>query len=166
MGRKAKDIIGKRFGRLIILERAENGAKGNPRWLCKCDCGNTTTVYWVNLKSKKTQSCKCLMAEEAGKRARAKFTIDETGNRYGRLVVIEQRFDPNKPYGARWLCKCDCGNEKVVSRNALSSGTQSCGCIGREKNVALSKAAIAIRKKRGAKIYAEWKTGEYKSRKP
>jgi hypothetical protein len=43
-------------------------------------------------------------------------------NRYGRLTVIG-----NAKGG--WLCRCDCGAEKVVRTQALKSGsTQSCGC--------------------------------------
>lgn len=56
-------------------------------------------------------------------------TIDETGNRYGKLVVIK-REENNDRGAAQWLCKCDCGNEKVVSGYRLRSGyTTSCGCF-------------------------------------
>jgi hypothetical protein len=42
--------------------------------------------------------------------------------RYGRLEVIG-----NAKGG--WLCRCDCGTEKVIRTQALTSGaTQSCGC--------------------------------------
>lgn len=37
--------------------------------------------------------------------------IDETGKRYGRLTVIEYAGSSNKK--AMWLCKCDCGNERL-----------------------------------------------------
>lgn len=33
----------------------------------------------------------------------------------------------------KWLCRCDCGGEKVVSQNMLAAGkTASCGCLRRE----------------------------------
>lgn len=38
--------------------------------------------------------------------------------------------------GAHWLCKCDCGNEKlssVVGCQLKSGHTQSCGCLNSEK---------------------------------
>lgn len=58
--------------------------------------------------------------------------IDETGNRYERLLVLE-RVENDKNRRARWLCHCDCGNEKIVSGKALRSGnTRSCGCLQRE----------------------------------
>lgn len=56
------------------------------------------------------------------------------GERYGRLVVIE---DSGLRYRGReviWLCECDCGNEAQVRGGKLRSGmTRSCGCI-RAKN--------------------------------
>ncbi len=53
--------------------------------------------------------------------------IDETGNKYGRLLVI----DKVKIKGHwKWHCRCDCGNEIDVSGTMLRSGnTKSCGCL-------------------------------------
>ena len=63
---------------------------------------------------------------------------DETGNRYGRLVVTE-RAKSNKGLHAAWLCLCDCGNQIPVRGTHLrSKRTQSCGCLQRE---AVAKAA-------------------------
>src|SRR3972149_10589456 len=64
----------------------------------------------------------------------------ESGNkkilnhRFGRLVVIKFDSCSNKKKGpTRWLCKCDCGNEIVIARNNLVTGTtQSCGCLQKE----------------------------------
>nr|DAN76499.1 MAG TPA: Acetone carboxylase alpha subunit [Caudoviricetes sp.] len=39
--------------------------------------------------------------------------IDLTGQRFGRLTVI--RYDHSEHDGAHWLCKCDCGKEKVAA---------------------------------------------------
>lgn len=55
-------------------------------------------------------------------------TIDETGNRYGKLVVLER--SDNKGTGACWLCKCDCGAEKIVlGTNLRAKLIRGCGCI-------------------------------------
>lgn len=35
------DLTGQRFGRLVVIERAENDSGGHTRWTCKCDCGKT-----------------------------------------------------------------------------------------------------------------------------
>lgn len=62
--------------------------------------------------------------------------LDLTGQRFGRLTVIKRAEDRIRKSGKHeicWLCKCDCGNEKVVSRDNLKSGkTLSCGCLNKE----------------------------------
>lgn len=59
--------------------------------------------------------------------------INIIGNRYGMLTVIERADDyilKNGKIKTRWKCLCDCGNEIIVMKNALSSGTtKSCGCL-------------------------------------
>lgn len=57
---------------------------------------------------------------------RGKPAIDETGGRYGRLVVIGK----GDPYRSafKWLCACDCGNTHQVSGTNLRTGqVRSCG---------------------------------------
>ncbi len=60
---------------------------------------------------------------------------DETGKRYGRLLVVQlDHRDPK--HGAMWLCKCDCGCTTVVKGNRLRRGkTRSCGCLKREAQI-------------------------------
>jgi len=54
--------------------------------------------------------------------------IDLTGQRFGRLLVIE-RAGSNKNGEATWDCLCDCGKAKVVLGTLLRRGaTRSCGC--------------------------------------
>ena len=56
---------------------------------------------------------------------------DEVGNRYYSLMVID-RVESVNGY-ARFLCKCDCGNESIVRGSDLRSGnTKSCGKCKRE----------------------------------
>jgi hypothetical protein len=58
--------------------------------------------------------------------------IDLTGQRFGRLVVIE-RAENNRFNQSRWLCKCDCGEQKIINTRCLASGdTVSCGCYAKE----------------------------------
>jgi hypothetical protein len=54
------DIAGKRYGRLIVIRRAPNDKFGSARWLCRCDCGQETTVRGGNLRRGTSQSCGCL----------------------------------------------------------------------------------------------------------
>lgn len=58
--------------------------------------------------------------------------LDRTGLRYGRLLVIEHKGRDGRGKHL-WLCKCDCGNEKIVVADNLSSGkSKSCGCLKKE----------------------------------
>ena len=53
------------------------------------------------------------------------------GLKFGQLSVLGRAPSPGfvTDRGAYWLCRCTCGNEKVVSANNLASGhTVSCGC--------------------------------------
>lgn len=57
--------------------------------------------------------------------------IDLTDQRFGRLVAIERH--SRKGRVTMWLCKCDCGNKKIVRGTDLRNGhTQSCGCLHKE----------------------------------
>lgn len=58
--------------------------------------------------------------------------LDRTDKRYGRLLVIKHNGKDNRNKHL-WLCKCDCGNTKIVVSDNLSSGkSKSCGCLKRE----------------------------------
>lgn len=61
--------------------------------------------------------------------------MDLTGQKFGRLTVIER--DNSKPKGhgkpVYWICQCDCGTIKSVKADHLRRGyTQSCGCLHKE----------------------------------
>lgn len=54
--------------------------------------------------------------------------VDVAGMKFGRLVAL-RRVQNDKSGRAQFLCKCECGNETVVTGKNLRSGnSQSCGC--------------------------------------
>jgi hypothetical protein len=60
--------------------------------------------------------------------ANEKRLIDLTGQRFGKLVVIEYA-GRNERRESLWRCQCDCGNESIVRGDVLRRGTtESCGC--------------------------------------
>ncbi len=116
---RAKDITGKRFGRLTAVERT-NGrtSDGSFIWHCRCDCGNEIDVPLVRLRTGLTKSCGCIRNDG----------IDLTGRRYGGLVVLERSgYDSDcKPL---WRCRCDCGNEvDILGAKLTMLRVRSCGC--------------------------------------
>jgi hypothetical protein len=61
--------------------------------------------------------------------------IDLTGQRFGKLMILNLS-STSTPSGERmWNCICDCGNYKTVQRKHLRSGfTKTCGCGAHLKN--------------------------------
>lgn len=64
MGRPMLDITGRRFFRLVAIERDESKNDGRHIfWKCKCDCGNEIVVRKDSLLSGHAKSCGCYLAE-------------------------------------------------------------------------------------------------------
>lgn len=52
---------------------------------------------------------------------------DITGQRFGMLLVVKRTTDRGRRI--KYLCKCDCGNEKVIYGENIRGGkSASCGC--------------------------------------
>ena len=127
------DLPGRRFGRLTVLDEAEPvsiSGTSYRRWRCRCDCGNEIVVRQSSLTGGQTRSCGCLMRD-----TKAAVRMDLTGQRFGRLTVLDEAEPGCKPSGKtyrRWRCRCDCGNEAIVRQTQLTTGrTRSCGCLQR-----------------------------------
>ena len=127
---KSEDLIGRTFGRLTVVDYAEDyvspSGDHKRRWKCSCRCGSGKDVYVTTdgLKSGKTKSCGCYARELAS----ARLSKDISGMTFGRLTVIEKANCKGK--NTKWLCKCQCGNYITVSRpNLMTGNTKSCGCL-------------------------------------
>lgn len=110
--RQWPDLIGQRFGMLVVIGQAESTATGQRRWVCKCDCGKEHTVIGSNLIRGTTVSCGC-------KRYR-----NLEGQRIGKLTVIKR----SDKYGSRgtrktqlWECRCDCGAITYKATDTLTN---------------------------------------------
>lgn len=59
--------------------------------------------------------------------------LDLIGKKFGKLTIM--RVETYSHYQPKLLCKCDCGNEKIVLKSNLIRGfTKSCGCIRAKDN--------------------------------
>ena len=106
---KKLNLIGNQFGKLTVIKYA--GTKNNrTAWLCKCECGNYTTVIGKNLKNGNTKSCGCLHVENA----RKLFT--KHGKSHTRVYHIYSNIlkrctntsnKDYKYYGGRGIAVCD-----------------------------------------------------------
>lgn len=78
-----------------------------------------------------------------------KTIIDLTGQKFGKLTVLKlDHIEKSKKY---WLCKCDCGKEKIVNGYSLKRGdTKSCGCLRKKGK---SNAIQQVSKKKTTRQY-------------
>lgn len=126
MGKKI-DLTGQKFGRLTVLERAENDNRGKTRWLCRCECGNEKIISRDNLISGHTQSCGCYNIDTLVKRHKGNSLV---GQRFGKLVVLVDDGTRDKRQRIMYKCQCDCGTITYAAATDLRIGTKkSCGCL-------------------------------------
>ncbi len=131
------DLTNKIFDKLTVVSFA-GIRKRIPYWNCECNCGNGKTISQYSLLKGTTKSCGCLKKEMMQSISREK-PEDIVGNRYGRLIVLE---NVGRRKGSL-MCKvrCDCGKEKIVYKHHLISGnTTSCGCFSLEVSASLMSA--------------------------
>lgn len=91
---KAHDLVGQRFGRLVVLEKETQDIPKTKRtyvwWKCKCDCGNIEIVPTTRLVAGITKSCGCYRADVSAER----LTTHGHGHRerlYGVWSAMKQR---------------------------------------------------------------------------
>lgn len=119
-----KSLIGKIFGKLKVIEQAENSSQNEKQWLCNCECGKQVIVSSSNLKNQKIKSCGCSRYQFVSEK-NSKNLINQ---KFGKLTVLNKETTNKK--GVYWRCLCDCGNEITLSSTSLLSGKRtSCGCI-------------------------------------
>lgn len=107
---------------IIQYKRGKKDVDPSKYYLCQCDCGN----YWVPSKAnyKKGLSTSC------GKHSNDGRIINEIGNQYGELMVIDEAPTIDNEHRKCWKCLCSCGNITIVRGKDLREGkVNSCGCI-------------------------------------
>jgi len=125
-----KDLTGKTFGRLKIINRVENDKGGRARWLCECQCSNKTNKILAGkqLLNGDVISCGCINQEKRDNKL--------IGKTFGRWSVLER--DKKSEDRAKWICKCSCDLKTIRSvreENLVSGISQSCGCLNREISI-------------------------------
>lgn len=58
------DLIGQRFGRLVVSEKLWTNNRRAMLWLCNCDCGKKVKATTTVLRNGHTRSCGCLRIKE------------------------------------------------------------------------------------------------------
>ena len=105
-----KDLIGQRFGRLVVIEDVGRSKDGNVLWECMCNCGKTVTVLSNSLCRKLTRSCGCLKKDIAGVQS-ITHGKSRTPEYHSWESLIQRCTNPNnqayKNYGKRGIDVCD-----------------------------------------------------------
>lgn len=106
--RKAIDLTGQKFGRLVVIERCEN-LGGKTAWLCVCDCGSRHKAAGSHLKSGYIKSCGCL-AREHGSTVNLKHGKKGSPTYKTWLTMRQRCNNPNDShyprYGGRGIGVC------------------------------------------------------------
>lgn len=122
-----EDLTGKKFGNLLVIERAGSDRNKNALWKCKCDCGNEKIVVANRLRSGETRSCGCLRS------IRTKETFKTHGHSKTRLYRVwagmktrcyNANSDNYKYYGGKGVTMCDewKNNFSAFERWAIENG--------------------------------------------
>ena len=130
--RQKIDMIGRRFGKLTVLECVEpvvsSSGRSDVKYRCLCDCGKEVIVRGSSLRTGHTASCGC-------SRRTSLLNVnleDLTGQKFGRWTVLHRApscVDKRGHVVTMWYCRCDCGTERVIRAQSLKAGTtKSCGC--------------------------------------
>lgn len=124
---RTKNMIGKRFGKLLVLEVAGQDSDLSFNYLCQCDCGNTKIINGVNLRKGITTSCGCInysIGEQYIKNILKnnninfiqEYTVSELNNKRFDFAIVENEkitrlieFDGRQhfePYPEKWEVAC------------------------------------------------------------
>ena len=105
-----KDIIGKKFERLTVLESIGKSKNGHYVYKCKCDCGNYCEVSGDRLRNGNTKSCGCYRKEYTGNRHRKHGMKNTRLNRIWRSMKYRcssPTFKDHRLYYDRGIRVCD-----------------------------------------------------------
>ena len=129
-----KDLIGVRFGNLVVLKKSSKKAMSGSMFECKCDCGNTVTVARSSLTSGHTRSCGCtrkiFLSENKPTKTHGFSRINNGKCERLYRVWLGMRQRCNNPhnskyniYGGRGIYICEEWNDYKNFRNwALTNG--------------------------------------------
>jgi hypothetical protein len=111
-GIKRENHEGKRFGRLVVLDRSHR-TNGGVMWRCACDCGQESIVLGSNL-GRKTNSCGCLMVDSRTTHGHAvgRTSGGRRSGTYSTWLAMHQRCKNQKVksykrYGGRGITVCE-----------------------------------------------------------
>lgn len=132
------EMFDARFGSLTVLgynALDHSDPLSKAKWICKCDCGNYTSVSATYLRSGNTSTCgECIYYLSRD------YMFDA---RFGGLTIVGHlavQYERN-PVNWKWLCLCDCGNFAVKTEAQLQNEHYCVSCAISDGQSARSLAA-------------------------
>lgn len=107
---KKPDLVGQRFGRLLVEGYAGQNRQKNSVWECRCDCGGLTQTTTRCLRSGDSKSCGCLRKEKTSQ-LKASHGMSRKPEYIAYRHMIDRCTNPNSKsfgnYGGRGILVCD-----------------------------------------------------------
>ena len=105
-----RDLTGKVFTRLTVLEYVGRGPNWNAQWACRCVCGNEIIALGTTLTGGRKKSCGCLPRELSSARQKTHGqggspTYNSWHDMMRRCYVSHNKTFPN--YGGRGISVCE-----------------------------------------------------------
>lgn len=142
------DHWGEVYGELTLIEYVKGG-----KYKCKCSCGEYKISTVSDMKKGKVKSCGHLKKERQ---------LDIVGCTFNRLIVLD-RVSQNDRGDFLFLCRCDCGIEKVLVGKEVKSGKiKSCG----NHHVEYIKKRNTKHKGTGTRLYETFLNMKYRCNNP
>ena len=115
---KALNLVGQRFGKLLVLERAGKAPAGQYMYKCLCDCGQNSIVRTGCLQSGHTKSCGCQGRQKGKNCGRFKHGLSAKSH------------PDNKKYQRECYDRFKYGLEPEEKRSLLEAQKHSCAICG------------------------------------
>lgn len=96
------ELIGERFGRLVVQSPRKERIRNNIAFNCLCDCGETQIAIGADLKRGNVRSCGCLQREIASARASLRFPVSEMVS----YASAHNRLRLEKGRASDYMCVC------------------------------------------------------------
>ena len=134
--RKYESLVGRRYGKLVVLEQIPSNGSPHRRWLCRCDCGNLHEATTGNLNSGHATNCGCMKSP------------DLTGKVFGHITVL-RRSPERRRRGDRqlveWECQCECGAIVYRTSDQLSDTKERmCVSCARKNSAAIAQKSAGF----------------------
>jgi hypothetical protein len=103
-------MVGRRFGRLTVLARANDRPSDTRRFCASCDCGAEAIVDGYALRRGTTQSCGCLSVERSTTHGEARVGARSAEYKIWCYIIkrCENQNDKNYgDYGGRGITVCE-----------------------------------------------------------